>query len=329
MVVGVDFSEGSAGALAVARDLASPGREPVHLVHVAVEGNPEGISPASREAWLGAAAVQPSDIEERSGLPWVELVRAAAECGAWLIAVGTHGRTGFQPLRLGTTATHLALRSRTPVVLVPPAPGAGNEGPNHGRRTMKHLKKLMIVGSMAAATLATTACGKKPAPAAPAPTTEAAPTDDAAARARREAEERARREAEARAAEEAARREAARKRSVLEEMVFFDYDDATIRSDAKASLDAKARILKEDGTIRVRVVGHADERGSTEYNVLLGMRRAQSIRSYLAGYGIAADRVELQSMGEERPLAPGHDERAWSRNRRGEFSVLAGMRAGG
>jgi peptidoglycan-associated lipoprotein len=189
---------------------------------------------------------------------------------------------------------------------------------------MNQMKKLVILGCVAAVSFAASACGKKPAPAAPpAPTTEAARPDDAAERSRREAEERARREAE-----EAARREAARRRATIEEMVFFDYDDATIRSDAKASLDAKARILGEDRSIRLRVVGHADERGSSEYNLALGMRRAQSIKAYLAGFGVAADRVEIQSLGEERPLAQGHDESAWGRNRRGEFSVLAGLAAG-
>jgi nucleotide-binding universal stress UspA family protein len=119
VVVGVDFSEGAAEALAVARDLTAQAHDPIRLVHVAVSGDLDDVPPAVREHWLGEAALLSSDIEERSGLPWVELVRAAVEHGARLIVVGTHGRTGFQPLRLGGTATHLALRSRTPVVLVP------------------------------------------------------------------------------------------------------------------------------------------------------------------------------------------------------------------
>jgi len=197
---------------------------------------------------------------------------------------------------------------------------------------MKKAKRFLILGVLALATLSTAACGKKPAPVAPAPA-----VDDSADRARREAEERARREseenarrqAEARAAAEAAQREMARTRSVLEAMVFFDYDDSTIRTDARAALDAKVQILRTQTAIRIRVVGHADERGSTEYNLAPGTRRAQSVREYMASYGIAADRIEIQTMGEERPLQTGHDDASWSRNRRGEFTILTGLRAGG
>jgi peptidoglycan-associated lipoprotein len=192
---------------------------------------------------------------------------------------------------------------------------------------MKQAKKFLILGTMALMTFSAAACGKKPEPVGPAPVADDADRREAEERARREAEERARREADARAAEEAAR-EAERKRSVLTEMVFFDYDDASIRADARAALDAKVRIMRDEAAIRVRVAGHADERGSTEYNMVLGMRRAQSIKDYLAGYGVSADRLEIQSLGEERPLATGHDESAWSRNRRGEFTILAGLRAG-
>ena len=188
--------------------------------------------------------------------------------------------------------------------------------------------RALIVALAMWAPLVTTACGKKEVPPPPPPA-----DDGAAERARREAEaraaeERARREAEARAAEEAARAARARKRTALEEMVFFDYDVAVIREDQRAKMDAKATVLREEAAVTLRIVGHADERGSTEYNLALGMRRAQSIKDYLAGFGIAADRLQIQSMGEERPLAQGHDEAAWSRNRRGEFLILAGLPGG-
>lgn len=184
--------------------------------------------------------------------------------------------------------------------------------------------RTVVIVAVAASALVLGACGKKEVPPPPAPVED----DGAAERARREAEERAaaeraRREAEARAAEEAVR--AARARATLEEMVFFDYDQATIRGDARTALDAKVPLLRESPMVRLRIVGHADERGSTEYNLALGMRRAQSIKDYLAGYGIAADRLDIQSMGEERPLVRASNEEAWSRNRRGEFSILAGM----
>lgn len=183
-----------------------------------------------------------------------------------------------------------------------------------------------IIAAALLAPLALGACGKKETPAPPTPVAD----DGAAERARleaerRAAEERARLEAERRAAEEAARAEAARKRAALEEMVFFDYDQSTLRADARTTLDAKVRILRDDAGIRIRIVGHADERGSTEYNLALGMRRAQSIKDYLAGYGIDAGRMEIQSLGEERPLERASTEQAWSRNRRGEFVILTGM----
>jgi peptidoglycan-associated lipoprotein len=188
-------------------------------------------------------------------------------------------------------------------------------------------RALLVVLAMSAP-LFTAACGKKEIASPPPPA-----DDGSAERARREAEareaaERARREAEAREAAERARAEIARKRAALEEMVFFDYDMSVIREDQRAKVDAKATILREESAVRLRIVGHADERGSTEYNLALGMRRAQSIKDYLAGFGIAADRLEIQSMGEERPLDPASTESAWSRNRRGEFQILAGLSGG-
>lgn len=184
--------------------------------------------------------------------------------------------------------------------------------------------RALILALAVSAPLLTTACGKKEVAPPPPP-----PVDDSAERARREAEaraaeERARREAEARAAEEA-RAALARKRATLEDMVFFDYDMSAVREDQRSKMDAKANLLREDGAITLRIVGHADERGSTEYNLALGMRRAQSLKDYLAGFGIAADRIQIQSMGEERPLEMGQNESAWSRNRRGEFQILTGL----
>lgn len=188
--------------------------------------------------------------------------------------------------------------------------------------------RALILALVVSAPLFTTACGKKEAPPPPPPV-----DDGGAERARREAEERAaaeraRLEAERRTTEAAARAAVARKRSTLEEMVFFDYDVSAIRADQRARLDEKVGILREEGDVTLRIVGHADERGSTEYNLALGRRRAQSIKDYLAGYGISADRLQILSMGEERPLESGSDERAWSRNRRGEFQILTGLSGG-
>jgi peptidoglycan-associated lipoprotein len=127
------------------------------------------------------------------------------------------------------------------------------------------------------------------------------------------------------AARDAAARETARKRAVLEEIVYFDYDQSAIRNDAKRALDAKVAILRAEPAIRIQIAGHADERGSTEYNLALGSQRANSIRNYLTGFGLAANRFEVISYGEGRPLVQGQNEGAWSRNRRGEFQVRAGL----
>src|SRR5688572_14541107 len=140
----------------------------------------------------------------------------------------------------------------------------------------------------AAIGLSLAGCGSpEPPPPAPAPAPQAAarpsaPTDDAAARARAAEAERQRREAEL-----------ASLRTTLAEMVFFDYDRSELRADARAILDRKARVLRDRPTISIRIEGHADERGSTEYNLALGSRRADAVRAYLAGVGINAPRVQI------------------------------------
>lgn len=137
-----------------------------------------------------------------------------------------------------------------------------------------------------------------------------APSNDAAARARAAEAERQRRASEL-----------ANARSTLAEIVFFAYDRSDISSDARAILDRKARILREQSSVTLRVEGHADERGSTEYNLALGSRRAESVRAYLVGIGINASRLQATTYGESRPLARGTGETTWSRNRRAEFAV--------
>jgi peptidoglycan-associated lipoprotein len=166
------------------------------------------------------------------------------------------------------------------------------------------------------------ACGRRPAPVeAPAPAPAAAPvTDDAAARAA--AAERARIEAEA----ARRREEIARAREILATSVHFDFDSYSIREDSRQALDAKLPFLRAEPAIRLSVAGHADERGSTEYNLALGMRRAQAVREYLGNLGVSEGRIEVTSFGEERPLDPGQNEAAWARNRRAEFDV-AGLAA--
>jgi peptidoglycan-associated lipoprotein len=111
---------------------------------------------------------------------------------------------------------------------------------------------------------------------------------------------------------------------VLEERIHFDYDASDIRADARRILDSKLPLIRADPTLRLRIEGHADERGSTEYNLALGTRRAASVASYFSGFGIDGSRFPIASYGEERPLLPGSDEAAWSQNRRAEFVIIAG-----
>lgn len=181
-----------------------------------------------------------------------------------------------------------------------------------------------------AATLLVGACGGDPPPPPPPPQ----PDQDSLQRyndsvAAAEAERRRQAEEEAaRRAEEAERERLVREaRATLEEMVFFDYDESELRSDAETALRAKVDILRASPQVRLRIEGHADERGSTEYNMALGNRRAESVRQFLTGFGLAEDRFEIVSFGEGRPLQQGSDESAWARNRRAQFVITAGANA--
>jgi len=180
--------------------------------------------------------------------------------------------------------------------------------------------------------VAADACHKAPAP-QPAPVTTPAARGPDADSARRAQEEAARR-----AAEEAARRRAADSaaaaarnaaaagsvRTTLTAAVHFDYDQSDLRADDRAILDAKIPILQANPTVRIRVAGHTDERGSDEYNLALGQRRAATVKRYLIDHGIADARIETISYGEERPVAQGSDESAYAQNRRAEFEITAG-----
>jgi peptidoglycan-associated lipoprotein len=166
------------------------------------------------------------------------------------------------------------------------------------------------------------ACGGKSAPEQPAPeptpaanpAPTPAPADDAAERARADSIARANQMAE----------QARAVAADLAAMINFEYDQATIRSTDQAVLDRKAAILGANPNVRLQISGHADERGSDEYNLALGNRRAAAAKRYLEGKGIDASRMEVVSYGEERPLNTGHDEAAYAQNRRDEFQVTAG-----
>ena len=105
--------------------------------------------------------------------------------------------------------------------------------------------------------------------------------------------------------------------------VYFDLDESTLRDDAKAPLQRDADWMKRWTSTQVTVEGHADERGSAEYNLALGERRAQTVKEYLVSLGIPAGRVTVVSKGKEQPVCTQHDESCWQQNRRGHFVVTA------
>jgi len=110
--------------------------------------------------------------------------------------------------------------------------------------------------------------------------------------------------------------------------VYFDYDDADLRGEARERLAANARFLAEHPEFEVTIEGHCDERGTNDYNLALGERRARSADDYLVSLGLEAGRLSTLSYGEERPLCTGSEEGCWSRNRRAHF-VLSGRRRSG
>lgn len=124
--------------------------------------------------------------------------------------------------------------------------------------------------------------------------------------------------AQAAAEAEAARLAAEAAAANLQSVFYFDFDQATLSADTRAALDAQIEVLSATNA-KVRLEGHADERGTREYNMALGERRANAVANYLIINGIARYRVETVSYGEERPLDGGSSESAWNQNRRVEL----------
>lgn len=198
--------------------------------------------------------------------------------------------------------------------------------------------RLPLLLTLAAAMAVTAACSSPPPPPPPEPVVnqdsidaaraaaeaeERRRREEAAAAARREAEERARREAEERARRE---REAAvaAARAAFAMAIYYDFDRSELKPEARATLDAKLPLMRANANMRIRIAGHTDERGSDAYNVALGQRRAAAAKQYLVSQGIAADRIETVSFGEDRPAAMGSGEEAWAQNRRAEFEITVG-----
>ena len=113
-------------------------------------------------------------------------------------------------------------------------------------------------------------------------------------------------------------------RATLEERIFFAFDQSDLSAAARELLSAKAEILRKVPTLSLRIEGHADERGSDEYNLALSNRRAGAALRFLVSQGIASERLGAAGYGEEQALDPAENESAWARNRRAEFRVSAG-----
>jgi peptidoglycan-associated lipoprotein len=146
--------------------------------------------------------------------------------------------------------------------------------------------------------------------------------DEAARREAEEARMREQRAREARQREDASSMsEAARKAAFEDEDIHFDFDKYVLTPQAMMILDDKAAYLREHAGVRVLVEGHADDRGSNEYNLALGDRRANSAKNYLVKSGVAESRITTISYGEEQPLCMQQSESCWYRNRRGHFGA--------
>ena len=214
------------------------------------------------------------------------------------------------------------------------------------KTTARAYSRLLLTVGLAGCVIAVVAAcgGSKPQTAAtPQPNADSAAAAEQARQAeaerqaREDAERKAREDAERQAREEAERarqhtadslaavaRAADEMRATLATMIHFDFDKSKIMTGDVAVLDQKVAILTANPDVKIRVAGHCDQRGSAEYNIALGNRRAAAAKQYLVHHGIDAARIETISYGEERPLDPGHDEAAWAKNRRDEFEIVSG-----
>lgn len=193
---------------------------------------------------------------------------------------------------------------------------------------MKHRLTIpVVIAALAFGGMA--ACGGNPEPQGPTPEElEQARQDsiNAARQAREDSLRRAREAEEAarRAEEERMRAETAAAMDILQQRIHFDYDKSAITPAAEATLRQKLNVMRANPGVQLRIAGHADERGSIEYNLALGQRRAEAAKDFLVGFGIDASRLETVSFGEDQPLVNESNEQAWAQNRRDEFTITAG-----
>ena len=186
----------------------------------------------------------------------------------------------------------------------------------------KTMSGLLLVVFITALLLFTSSCQPKP------PKVEPGPSAEEQARIEKEkAEEQARIEREkaeeqARIEREKAEQAAAEKEAVESEKIYFDYDSSELKSESQEALTKKAEWLKANEGYNLRIEGNCDSRGSTEYNLALGSRRAEAAEKFLNALGVAADRITTKSNGEDNPAVEGNNETAWEQNRRDEFVLI-------
>lgn len=104
-----------------------------------------------------------------------------------------------------------------------------------------------------------------------------------------------------------------------EKTVYFDYDKSLLKPEGKAAIQKNVQFLKQNPSYSILIEGHCDERGTEEYNIALGERRAEAVKNYMIDLGIEEERITTKSWGEEKPVDPGHNESAWRKNRRAEM----------
>lgn len=187
------------------------------------------------------------------------------------------------------------------------------------RFTIPVVVAVLALGGMAA-------CGGNPEPEGPTPAElEQARQDSIRAEEARRAEQaRADSIAAEREREAAMAEETAMAREILEAMIHFGYDESDLTSEARQKLEQKLAVMRTNPDVAIRISGHADERGSIEYNRALGQRRAEAAKDFLVSRGISASRITTVSFGEDRPLVRASNEQAWAQNRRDEFTIVAG-----
>ncbi|MEP6618521.1 MAG: peptidoglycan-associated lipoprotein Pal [bacterium] len=203
-------------------------------------------------------------------------------------------------------------------------PPPSGPGVNDGAAWMTNTQARVGISFMFGTSKPAPVVAPAPAPVAQAPAPAPAPFDSSAIKARIRQDSidaAARRAAAERAAAEKALADA---RSMLNAPIYFDYDKSEIRGDAKTILDSKLGLLRANPTMKIRIEGNTDSRGSNEYNMALGLRRANAARRYLVSQGIEDSRFEVVSYGEERPVDQGTTEEAYAKNRRDDFVITVG-----